>query len=261
MLLKVPETAIEFGFNNDPVGTHGSRTIMLKELQLLLAACPRPTDYEGFRTAIIEENVLLKNTVTTRKESFRRLRELYALDEELVLFRALWDLWVDEPEAQPMLALLCATARDSILRGTAETILAVPEGEQVTPQMIEKATEEAFPGRYNPTMLANVGRHAASSWQQSGHLRGRVTKLRNRARATPAAAAYALLLAHLCGSRGEAMFSTLWLRLLDAPQHRLMDLAREASRLGWLEYRHTGNVTEISFQHLLRNGDNQESTP
>ena len=259
MLPLVPKEALGSGFMNEPVGTHGSRTIMLKELRLLLSACPTSTDYEGFRAAIVKENVLLKNTVTTRKESFRRLRELYALDKGAILFRALRDLWEDEPEAQPLLALLCATARDSILRGTAETILAIPKGESVTPQMIERATEESFPGRYNPTTLANVGRHAASSWQQSGHLQGRMRKVRARARATPAATAYALLLAHLCGNRGEAMFSTLWTRLLDTPQHTLYDLASQASRLGWLEYRHTGKVIEISFQHLLLDDGGQES--
>lgn len=259
MLLAVPETAFRYGFKNDVIGTHGSRTIMLKELRLLLSSCPRPTDYEGFRTAIVGENALLKDTVTTRKESFRRLREMYALNESIILFRALRDLWDDGPDAQPLLALLCATARDSILRATAELILATPRDERVTPQMIEKATEEAFPGRYNPTMLANVGRHAASSWQQSGHLKGRLTKVRDRAKATPAATAYALLLAHLCGSRGEAMFCTLWARLLDTPQHTLYDLASQASRLGWLEYRHTGKVTEITFQHLLRGDSRQES--
>ena len=138
-------------------------------------------------------------------------------------------------------------------------ILAIPKGESVTPQMIEKATDESFPGRYNPTTLANVGRHAASSWQQSGRLQGRMSKVRARARATPAATAYALLLAHLCGNRGEAMFSTVWTRLLDTPQHTLYDLASQASRLGWIEYRHTGKVIEISFQHLLRDECGQES--
>jgi hypothetical protein len=252
VLLQVPDSALKFGFMNDPVGTHGSRTIMLKELRMLLAACPRPTDYEEFRTRIVEDNVLLKNTASTRKESFRRLRELYALDEGTLLFRSLRDLWDADPERQPVLALLCATARDSILRATADLILSVAKGETVTPQMIEGATEEAFPGRYNPTMLANVGRHAASTWEQSGHLEGHRNKVRAQAEPTPAATAYALLLAHLSGSRGEAMFETLWLRLLDVPKATRHDLASQASRLGWLEYRHTGAVTEISFDYLLR---------
>lgn len=233
---------------------------MLKELSMLLDASPRPTSYEQFRTAVVDQNILLKNTVSTRKESFRRLRELYMLDEDVILFRALRDLWVDDNEGQPLLAALCAIARDSILRSTAELVLSVPEGAAVTPQMIEKATEESFPGRYNPTMLANVGRHAASSWQQSGHLKGRLKKTRDKAAPTPASTAYALLLGHLCGNRGAALFETLWARLLDASSHTLHELALQASRQGWIEYRHTGAVTEISFHYLLRDSEGEEPT-
>jgi hypothetical protein len=40
MSFKLPEPALVHGFVNDPVGTHGSRTFMLKELRLLLASCP-----------------------------------------------------------------------------------------------------------------------------------------------------------------------------------------------------------------------------
>lgn len=248
----VPDSALLFGFLNDPVGTHGSRTIMLKELQLLLGACPRPTSYDEFRTAVLEYNVLLKNTDSTRKESFRRLRELYAIDESVMIFRALRDLWDENEEAQPLIALLCATARDSLLRASADLILATPQEQRVTPQMIEEITAQTFPNRYNPTSLANIGRHAASSWQQSGHLKGRGKKIRVKANSQPAAVTYALLFGYLCGERGEALFQTLWCRLLDTPLHTLHAQAQAASQLGWLEYRHSGNVTDITFHHLLR---------
>lgn len=208
--------------------------------------------YEQFRAAVVEDNVLLKNTAATRQESFRRLRELYALEERTLLFRALRDLWAEDESGQPLLALLCCCARDSILRATSDLILSLPQYASVTPQMIEQTTDEAFPGRYNPTMLANVGRHAASSWQQSGHLAGRLPKTRARATATPAATAYALLLGHLCGAQGDALFDTRWARLLDAPPAALRELARRAAQHGWLEYRYGGGVTEITFRHLLR---------
>jgi hypothetical protein len=53
-VLKVPEPAIQYGFSNDPVGTHGSRTVMLSELTQLLAACPDVNDMSGYRAAIID---------------------------------------------------------------------------------------------------------------------------------------------------------------------------------------------------------------
>ena len=252
MFVEVPVSALEYGFVNHPVGTHGSRTIILNDLRLLLKSCPADALYQQYWHAIVDDNVLLKRTLTTRKESVRRLRELYALDHQVLLFRALRDLWAANADAQPMLALLCAVARDSILRGTADLILTLPPGETVTPQMIEKATAESFPGRYNPMTLANVGRHAASSWAQSGHLVGRLHKTRAQAICTETAATYALFLGYLCGVRGDALFHTVWARLLDASVHQLHACAQLASQRGWLDYRHSGAVTDISFQYLFR---------
>ena len=249
----VSNAALAAGFNNDPVGTHGSRTIMLAELRQLLHACPNAGAIDDYRRAIVDDNALGKQTVTTRKESLRRLRELYALSPSIILFRALHDLWNIDVEAQPMLALLCAAARDSILRATADAILAVEPGASVTPQQIADATANAFPDRYGPTMLANIGRHAASSWQQSGHLTSGKPKQRIQAHSSPTATTYALLLAYLCGDRGDGLFTSFWARLLDAPVYRLRDQAAAAARLGYLDYRSGGGVTEIDFGYLLRN--------
>jgi hypothetical protein len=224
---------------------------MLRELGQLLAATPRDATYDDYRQAILEENVLGKRTMATRRESIRRLRELYALSPDVPLFRALRELWDANPDAQPMLALLCASARDPILRASADMILGTPEGEPVTPQMIEAATAQAFPGRYNATMLANIGRHAASSWQQSGHLRGRTKKTRGRPAILPESTVYALLLGYLAGARGEGLFDTFWTALLDAPAHAVREQARVAARQGWLSYKSLGGVTEIEFPHLL----------
>lgn len=224
---------------------------MLSELRQLLAAVPPDATYDDFAHAIIEENALGKRTMATRKESLRRLRELYGLNPDLPLFRALRALWDANPDAQPMLAFLCASARDPILRAAAEMILATPAGDPVTPQMIEQETARAFPGRYNPTMLANIGRHAASSWQQAGHLQGRAKKTRAQAQAQPESTAYALLLGYLCGAGGEALFSTLWAQLLDASPHHLHDLARTAALHGWITLRSLGGVTEVDFPHLV----------
>jgi len=248
--LRAPTEALRFGFVNSPVGTHGSRTIILMELRLLFAACSASATLQDYRSAVIENNILLKGTAATRRESFRRLRELYALSGDALLFRALRELWTDR-DAQPLLALLCACARDPLLRATAGTILITPLHAPVTPHMLSRAVDEVFPGRYNPTSLANIGRHTASSWKQSGHVRGRLRAIRSAAASQPTTVAYALLLGYLCGARGDALFETLWARLLDAPVYVLRNQAVAASHLGWIDYRHSGDVTDIGFRHFL----------
>jgi hypothetical protein len=251
----IPVEAVRFGFETEWLGAHSSRTIMLSELRLLLAACPPDASFENYRKAIIEDNILLKQTDSTRAESVRRLRELYGLTPQLTIFHALSDLWSFEPEAQPILALLGALARDPVLRATADAIFTSPSGQLVTPQIISKAAQNHFP-TLNPTTLANIGRHAASSWTQSGHLKGRTNKIRTTAKAYPTSVAYALFLGYLCGERGEGLFHTPWAQVLDAPVHTIHNYARVASQHGWLEYRHSGDVTDISFRYLLREKGN-----
>jgi len=255
----IPSDALVYGFVNNTVGTHGSRTIILAESRALLAACPASSTIDAYRVAVVDDNVLLKRTVTTRRESFRRLRELYALTPDTLLFYALRELWDADAEAQPLLALLCACARDALLRGTVELILTALPHASVTPGQISAAVDDSFPSRYSPTTLANVGRHAASSWQQSGHLDGRLRKTRARAPSHPSSVASALLLGYLCGARGEGLFHTMWARLLDAPVHTLRDQALVASQLGWIDYRHSGSVTDIGFRYFLSHASTMSS--
>ena len=252
MFNEIPTAAEKWGFVTDTIGVHTSRTMMLAELRLLLGACPADAGFDQYRSAIQDDNVLLKDTVSTRRESVRRLRELYGLDPSILLFRALRDLWTDDDAARPLLALLCAVNRDPTLRGTAEFILSMPFGEPVTPQMISAAADRSFPERFNAMTLANIGRHAASTWRQSGHLQGHVKKVRSQAASQPASVAYALLLSCLCGARGEGLFQTGWARLLDTPEHTLRTQTAVAAQRGFLEYRHAGGVTEVTFRYLLR---------
>jgi hypothetical protein len=258
MTLSIPEEAGSYGFDLDGLGSHSSRTMMLSELRLLLGSCSPATDIEGYRSAIVEQNSLLKKTGATRRKSFRHLRELYGLDPSLVLFRALRDLWDQDTEGQPVLALLCAIARDPSLRATTQIILDAPESSTITSEMMAKAVEDRFPGRLMASTLAKIGRNTASSWTQSGHLVGRTAKARVMVQSHPVALAYALLLGHLCDVRGEALFHTLWAKVLDVPVHALQTQAVLASQQGWLEYRQSGAVTEITFDYLLRDFEEQE---
>ncbi len=252
MRIDVSISTLETGFVSEPAGTHTSRTMMLSELRGLFGAVGADVGYADYQSAAIERNAVQKGTLSTRQKTFRHLRELYALSRDVLVFRALRDLWQHDVAGEPVLAAFCAVARDPLLRASSERILEVSEGEEVTSQELEESVDRAFPGRFRPDTLARTGRNIASSWTQSGHLQGRARKVRTKARCTAATTAYALFLGYVCGDRGEALFRTLWARLTDAPEHILRAQAAEAARLGYLEYRHGGGVTEVGFLHLLR---------
>jgi hypothetical protein len=184
MRVDVPASALGAGMSNEPSGTHTSRTMMFDELDALLASCPRDASYDDYAAAVVEANVLAKSTLATRKKSLRHLRELYALRDSVPIFAALRGLWWDEPTARPLLAVLCAAARDPLLRCTADVLIDASSGSTVRSEQLADAVESAFPHRFAPGVRARIGRNAASSWTQSGHLRGCVDKKRVQASAT-----------------------------------------------------------------------------
>ena len=249
---RVPRSASTFGLRIEPTGTHLSSTLKLEELRVLLASRPVPATGDAYRTAIIEQNLLGKPTASARRITFERLRELYGLEPNMLVFRALKDLWDADGSAQPMIALLCSTARDPILRAMTPFVLRLPMGVTVTPHEFAEEAEHQFPGKFVATSRERLGRNVSSSWEKARLLSGQHTKKRGRPRARPTSLAYALLLGDLCGKRGQALFTTLWANMLDAPIHELKALAVIASRQGWIEYRAAGDVVEVSFRHLMR---------
>jgi len=57
-------------------------------------------------------------------------------------------------------------------------------------------------------------KRAHSTWEQSGHLRGHLSKHRSHPVLTPVNTTYGLLLAYLSGSRGQLLVRSFWGRLL-----------------------------------------------
>ena len=239
------------GFRWGPKGTHTSRTIMLDELRSVLADCQPDATRDNYLSAIQEDNCLGKRTAATRRLSSQRLSELYALDPEVPLFRIMRRCWYTDRDGQTVLALLLALARDPLLRVTAATVLRMQPGEELARQQMTDALSRAVGSRLSESTLDKVVRNAASSWTQSGHLKGRGRKVRQHVVPTPAATAYALLLGHLAGTRGSAIFESLWARALDAPASELQHLAMDARRLGFLDMSQSGGVINVAFSRLL----------
>jgi hypothetical protein len=233
-------------------GPHTSRTIMLREIRSLLAACPPEAGPEVLAAAVLRQNILGKRSESTRMRSLRYLRELYVLDRRSVLYRGLRDLWDVDPDAQPLLAMLCALARDPLLRATADTVIDAARGSQLDAPMLAAAVGERFPDSYSDAVRNKIGRNAASSWTQSGHLSGRSAKVRSRAVCRPAAVAFALMIGHLADARGQGLLRTVWGRTLDAPDHVVYEQAYAAAQRGWIEFRRAGDVVDVGFSWLLR---------
>lgn len=252
MVFKITDESKKYGFSPEGSGVHSSRTIMAKELTILLNNVPQAGSISDYQKAIIENNVLLKKTSATRNESFTRLRTLYSLDPKVIVFRALLDLWATDTNSQPLLALLCATCRDKFLRSSISLIINTPIGERLNSNRFEKHITPELPDFAKKT-TETMSRNLSSSWTQSSHLEGRSEKIRRKVNPTPSVVAYALLLGYLCGARGDGLYDTSWIKVLDSNIFFLHNLTKIAAQYGWLEYKKSGEVTEITFSFLLRN--------
>ena len=248
----IPTYAETYGFRATTFGTIIGRSIMLEDLRRLLSVCPPTADAAEYMSKVLYGNALGKPTVSARRFGFRNMCEFYSLDRDVLIFRVLRDLWDADPDAQPMLALFCATARDPILRAVTPFVMGLEPRAVAIPSMISQEAERKFPGKFGANSLRSLGRNAASSWEQAGLLFGKREKERDQPLVSPTSVTYALFLGDLCGFRGRALFNTFWTRMLDAPEQVLREHAATASRRGWIEYRAAGGVVEVSFRYLMR---------
>lgn len=242
----------QFGFSYRRGSAHVARTMMLSELSHLLDSVPASSpSSEAYIRGIEEDNCLGKRSRQTRMLTRRHLSELYSLRPDTTLFRTLRYLWQRDPEGRPLIACLCAFARDPLLRSSAPFVLKLTEGQLFSREALEEYLEKEYPGRFSKATLTSTAQNLASSWTQSGHLTGRVKKIRSRATATAGSTAYALLLGFLTGERGESLFKTDCAKLLDCSFEKAVEFAETASRKGWIVFKRVGNVIEVLFPALL----------
>lgn len=244
-------TKAEVGIKTGDSGPHTSRTIMLSELSMLFEATSAETSRQAYRELITVGNILAKRTASSRNITFQRLKELYTLDEAVLIFRLFRKLWDLSSSGRPLLALLAALARDPILRITASPILKMKNGEELSRQEVLDAIVAFTDDRLNETVVQAVLRNTASSWTQSGHLVGRSRKIRKFVEPNPYVVTYALLIGYILGARGVNLYKTLWAKVLDSTESQLIDLSQDAKRLGLIDMRYAGGVVELSPIRLL----------
>ena len=246
------KTLERLGFSFERGGVHTARTMMLLELRALLSYVDKPDAAKSdYLEAIQDANCLGKRSGKTRTLTFRHLTDLYALDPSLLTFRSLRFFWQRDVDGQPLLAALCAYSRDPIFRATAPFVLEFQEGATVARVAMEEFIDDQEPGRFSQATLKSTAQNTNSSWTQSGHLSGRVRKVRARAVATPGAVSLALLLGYVSGLRGESLFKSEFTLLLDCSFEKTIELAEDASRRGWISFKRVGQVVEVLFPNLI----------
>ncbi|MGV8951890.1 MAG: hypothetical protein ACOH2M_12355 [Cypionkella sp.] len=149
------------------------------------------------------------------------------------------------------MALSAALARDGLLASVAPQVWAAPMGSTVTRESVEALISGKFPERFSPATLKSAAQNINATLTQAGHLSGRVKKRREQATPTAGSVGYALLLGHALGARGPELFQTRFMKAQDVPMAVGINLAEEAARKGWIEFKRVADVMEVAFPRLI----------
>jgi hypothetical protein len=205
--------AIRSGCRVEGGGVHASKTMMLPAASILLAQ-PAVLNVRELRRRVLDENILSMGSLSARLTTFCKLVQLYGLNTASILTRGLITLW-PVSTARPMLAIVCAVARDPLLRVSAAAIFNTKVGERVSSHEIRSVLEVKLAGRFRESTMAALAQRCVSSWAQAGYVTSGPERLRQRAVADPHAAAYAALVAIESGFVGQSILASPWLELLD----------------------------------------------
>jgi len=244
-----PSRLSKFGFRLSGGGAHQSKTMMLQELEALLT--DNHTTGDELKHAAIEENRMGKSTANTRRLTFRHMSSLYGFMEQPPLTKVFLKLWKSDNSGHRLQALLIALARDPILRETAKVVLRGAIGQNLQRPLFETALSSAHPNRFSEKTIRSIAQNCASTWTQSGHLRGSIKKVRQRVSPSPSAVAMAALLATVAGFGGPAILSSIWMQVLDLSPDQALDHLRRAEALGLARVRSAGEVTEIAIRQPM----------
>jgi hypothetical protein len=247
MNMKATSTRQMLGFHDGDRGAHSHATLMIRDLDAIFGATPPFASPADYARVVLDENVLGKRTAAARKHTLHNLVSLYALDTSVPMFRIFRTLWDQEPEGRPLTALLCAVARDPLLRGSVDAMLDAPLGKPVPSSALAATVHREM----TASTLQAIGSRMISTWAQAGFVDSVRRRVRIRPNATPGAAAYALALGFMEGGRGSLLLTTSWTRLLECPTDEVRALAQRAARRGWVEYRAAGDVMDLRVDALF----------
>lgn len=245
------EGLVRLGFNESPRGVHTSRTMMLKELESVMDAAGGEVSPDVVRRLVIEENLLGKATHSGRTNTSTKLIELYSFDRSIVLFRAFFSLWKETFHARPIISLLLALSRDAVLRTTVTAVVNRPIGSTMRKEDFYECLISGITSKYMESTLQSATRNVASSWRQSGHIRGNNPIVRTKAVSDFCAISFAVLIGYLRGLRGQSLLQSEWISILDLSATELESAIAEAHKHGFVTSRNLGGIIELTPGPML----------
>lgn len=236
-----------FGIN----GPHAARTMMLEDLRTLFTRTSCQASRGEYAAAVVQDNVLGKPTHKSRELAWRHMSALYGFDAANPLFRALQRLWPLNEQAQPLLAMAVALARDPLLHGSLGFFLQQEVGAYVPRESIEAFLDKNFPYRFSAASLKSIAQNLGGTLAAAGFLHGKARKTRGLPEVHPESIAMLHFLGWLEGRTGQRLFTSDWVSMLNRTPQELESLTTLAAHRGLLVFMNAGGVQEVRFPGYL----------
>ena len=238
------------GFVSGRTGPHLARSLMHEELYECINYLKAHPGI-SYREAVIDENCLNKDTMKNRVLTAKHLSLMYGMEEDSPIPKGLRYFMTYADGNYTLLALLCALARDPLLRYSASFIFSYKYGEHVARVELEQYIDKMERGRYSPAMLKSLSQNLNGSWTFSGYLKGKRDKVRSKVSANAAAVSYAAYLSTLRGNSGFSVLTDDFMKVLECREDEAIAKLREASSMGIITLNKIGDVMEIAFSKSL----------
>lgn len=200
----------------------------------------------------LSHNVTGKKSSSGVEKTARHLRNLYGFDKNYPPFVAFKYFWPQTETAdKPLLALIYAIHHDDLLAESLQVMQETKLGQKAAVELFEEVIERYHPKRYSKITKHSIGKNLASSWKQVGYILGKTTNTRTQPDTPYKIACFAFLMAYLKGDRGEFIWKSIGVEALCLHETQLRALAVDCARRDLMQYQHAGDVTSISFTHLL----------
>jgi hypothetical protein len=212
------------------------------------------TDFIKLKKAIIEDNLLGKETISNRRDIIEKLRLFYALDASFPIFSFFQTMWVRNPNSRPLLAFQLAQARDRFLYKLHFLIESFTAEQQIQTKTVLNLLPDTWKSSYSENSINAMAKHLVSAWSEAGFLLKGSKKYRVMPEVFPENICYAIFLCKMQEISGEQIFNSVWLRSLLLDRQAIINLGIIANQKGIIEFQMSSNLLRIKFPELAGTG-------
>ena len=234
-----------------------ARSALYTELRLLLDGRENALASEGYRSLVIEENCLVRGSVSARQKLWKELHARYRLDGDDPLFAAFWQEWRSskaEPE-RTLTAYILFALNDRLVTDLGTDWLfpllrRSPSELRVgdVRAFLARARQHPEVAKWSEETTAAVARKYCASIRDFGLAKGIVRKVTVRPALYGSPVRLLVRALRLAGTPTFALVQAPIFRLLGTDTTEIVDALGELSRTGALHFRMQGDVVELDLR-------------